>query len=86
MQSLLTTTIVSSNPSHGEMCSIQLYEMFVSNLVMLVVSLDTPESATNKTHRHNLTEIKMTVSCFVPSRYTFFIFFILRVVIKNGGM
>ena len=65
MQSVpITTKVVSSNPAHGEVCSIQHYVMkFVSDLrqvsgfpqVLRFLS-------TNKTDRHDIAEILLKVA------------------------
>jgi hypothetical protein len=61
MQSMhITTRVVSSNPAHGEVNSIQHY---VIKFVRLVVySASTPVSCTNKTYRHDITEILLKVA------------------------
>ena len=51
----ITTKVVSLNPSHDEVYSIQLYVIkFVSNLQHVGSFL---VSSTNKTDRHDITEI-----------------------------
>ena len=62
MQSVTNTTIlVSSNPAHGEVFSMHHYVIkFVSDLRWF--SLGTPVSSTNKTHRHDITEILLKVA------------------------
>ena len=57
----ITTKVVSSNPVHGEVHSIQHYVIkFVSNLRQL----------TNKTDRHDITEtlLKVTLSAIKPNQ------------------
>ena len=52
----ITTKVVSSNPVHDEVCSIQHYVIkFVSYLRQ--VGVFTPVSYTSKTDRHDVTEI-----------------------------
>ena len=54
----ITTKVLSSNPVHGEVCSIQLYVIkFVSDFRQI----GTPASSTNKTDRHDATEILLKV-------------------------
>jgi len=57
---------VSSNPVHGEVYSIQHYVIkFVSDLQVATgrwFSLGTPVSSTNKTDRHDITEIVLKVA------------------------
>jgi len=62
MQSVpITTKVVIWNPLHGEVNLIQLYVIkFVSDLRMWF-SLGIPVSSTNKTDRHDLTEILLKV-------------------------
>ena len=52
----ITTKVVSSNPVHGEVYSIQHYVItFVSDLRQVGGFLQgTPVSATNKTEHHNI--------------------------------
>ena len=60
MQSVpVTTNVVSSNTAHGGVYSIQHYvKKFVSDLQQVTGFLPgTPVSFTNKTERHDLTEI-----------------------------
>ena len=59
----ITTKVVSSNPDHGEVYSIQHYVIkFVSDLRQVCgFSLDTLVSSTNKTDCHNITEILLEV-------------------------
>ena len=61
----ITTKIVSSNPAHGEVYSIQDYVIkCVSNLWQdngFFLS-GTPVSSTNKTDRHNIAEILLNSS------------------------
>ena len=59
----ITTKVVSSNPSHGKVYSIQHYKIkFVSDLSGLRVSPGTPGFPTNKTDRHDTTEILLKVA------------------------
>jgi len=51
----ITTKVVSSNPAHDEVSSIQYY-------VIKFVSWFSPVSATNKTDRHDITEILLKVA------------------------
>ena len=56
-----TTKVMSSNPTHGELHSIQHYVIkFVSD--RSVVSLDITVSFTNKTDRHDITKILLKVA------------------------
>jgi len=61
VQSVPTTTkVVSSNPVHGEISSIQHYVIkFVSDFGHVWFS---PVSSTNKTDRHEITEILLKVA------------------------
>jgi len=53
----ITNKVVSSNPAHGEVYSIQLYVIkFVRSMVLSRYS-GTPASSTNETDRHGITEI-----------------------------
>ena len=57
----ITSKVVSSNPAHGEVYSIQLYVIkFVSHLWKF--SSGTPVSSINKTDRHDTTEILLKVA------------------------
>ena len=59
----ITTQVVSSNPVHGEEYSMQQYVIkFNSDLRQVSFSAGTPVSFTNKTDRHNITEILMKVA------------------------
>ena len=61
----ITTKVVSSNPVHGEVYSIKYYVIrFVSDLQQVGrrFSLGTPVSSTNKTDRHEVTEILLKVA------------------------
>ena len=54
----ITTKVVSLNPAHGKVYSIQLYVIkFISDLQHVWFSLGTPDSPTNKTDCHDRTEI-----------------------------
>jgi hypothetical protein len=56
----VTTKVVSSNPAHGEVYSIQHYVIkFVSDLCF---SMNTPVSSSNKTDHHDITEILLKVA------------------------
>ena len=64
MQSVpITTNVVSSNTAHGGVYSIQHYvKKFVNDLQQVTGFLPgTPVSSTNKTERHDLTEILLKV-------------------------
>ena len=68
MQSVhITTNVVSSNPTHGGVYSIQHYVIrFVSELRQVGrISPGPPVSSTNKTDHHDITEIllKVALSC-----------------------
>ena len=57
----ITTTVVSSNPAHGDVYSIQLYVIkFVSDLSL--VSPGTPVSSTNKADHHDITQVLLKVA------------------------
>jgi hypothetical protein len=60
----ITTEVVSSNPAHGEVFSIQHYVIqFVSKLATgQWFSPGTPVSCTNKTDRHDITGILLKVA------------------------
>ena len=61
----ITTKVVSSNPAHGEVYSIQHHVIkFVSDLrqVSVFFSLGTLVSSTNKTDRQDITEISLKVA------------------------
>jgi hypothetical protein len=62
MQSVpITTNVVSLNPAHDEVYSIQQYEIkLVSDLRLFF--LCSPVSSTNKTDRHDITEILQKVA------------------------
>ena len=62
MQSVpIITKVVSLNPVHGEVYSIQHYVIkFVSDFLWF--SPGTPVSSTNKTDHHNITEILLKVA------------------------
>ena len=65
MQSVpISTKIVSLNPAHGEVYSIQHYVIkFVSNLRQVGgFCLGTLVSSTNKTDHHDITEILLKVA------------------------
>ena len=69
MQSMpITTKVVSSNPAHGEVYSIQQYNVFDKVCQWLVAgrwfSPGTPVSSTNKTDDHDIlvTEILLKVA------------------------
>ena len=55
----ITTNVVSSNLTHGEVYSIQHY---VIKFISLWFSLGTPMSSTNKTDCHNRTKILLKVA------------------------
>ena len=56
--SAIITKVVSSNPIHGKVYSIQHYVIkFVSDM-----QHGTPVSSTDKTDRHNITEILLKVA------------------------
>ena len=61
----ITTKVVRSNPAHGDVNSIQLYVIkFLSDLLAAGrwFSPGTPISSTNKTDRHDITEIVLKVA------------------------
>ena len=58
----ITTKVVSLNPAHGEVYSIQHCVIkFVSDLRQVCSFLGTPVSPTNKTESHDVTEILLKV-------------------------
>jgi len=70
MQSVpITTNVVSLNPAHDEVYSIQQYEIKLIRDLQLFF-LGTPVSFTNKTDRHDITEILLKVAlntiCLTP--------------------
>ena len=77
MQSVpITTKVVSSNPAHGEVYSIQHYVInFVNDLQQVAprwwFSPGTPVSSTNKTDCHDIAEIllKVTLTTIALSLY-----------------
>ena len=64
MQSLhITTKVVSSNPAHSEVYSIQHYVIkFISNLQQVWFSPGSADSSSNKTDRHDITNILLKVT------------------------
>ena len=65
MQSVpITFNVVSSNPAHGEVCSIQHYLIkFVSDLRQVWwFSPGTTVSSTNKTDSHDIADILLNVA------------------------
>jgi hypothetical protein len=75
VQSLpITTNVVSSNLAHGKVYSIQHYVIkFVSDLSGLRFFPSTPVSSTNKTDRHDITEILLKVALNTINHYRFII-------------
>ena len=73
MQSVsITTKVVSSNRTHGEVDLIQHYVMkFISDLRLADqwFSPSTPASSTNETDHHNITEIllKVALNTIIPN-------------------
>ena len=71
----ITTKVLTSNPAHVEVYSIQRYAMkFVSDLHQVrLFSPGTPDSCTNKTGRHDLTErlLKVALNTITPSPYKY---------------
>jgi hypothetical protein len=60
---LITTKVVSSNPVHGKVWSIQHYVIVCKWLAIgRWFSLGTPVSSTNKTDRHDITKILLKVA------------------------
>ena len=58
-----TTKVVSSNPTQGEVYSIQHYAInFISDCDRSWFSLCTPVSSTNKSDRYNMAEILLKVA------------------------
>jgi len=70
----ITDKVVSSNPTHGEVYSIQHYVIkFVSDLRQVSVFFpDTRVSYTNKTCCHDINEIlsKVVLNTLIPLSYT----------------
>jgi hypothetical protein len=67
----ITTKVVSSNPAHDEVYSIQLYEIkFASDLRQAggFLWVLRPVSSTNKTDHHDITEIllKVLLNIIIP--------------------
>jgi hypothetical protein len=59
----ITATVVSSNPIHGKVYSIQHYVInFVSDLTVRLFSPCTQVYSTNKTDLYNITEILLKVA------------------------
>ena len=59
----ITTIIVSSNPVHGEVYSIQHYVIVCQWIATgMWFSLGTPVSSTNKTYRYDITEILLKLA------------------------
>ena len=59
----ITTKVISLNPIHGEVYSIQHYVIkFVSDLRQICGFLSTPVSFTNETDRHVISEILLKVA------------------------
>ena len=56
----ISTKVMSSNPVHGEMCSIQHYVNFVTILRQIGGFLQV--SSTNETYRHDIAEILLTIA------------------------
>jgi len=69
----ITTKVVSSNPAHGEVYLIQHYVIkLVSDWRQVGGFLRIPVFSTNKTDRHNITEIvlKMALNIIIkPNLY-----------------
>ena len=70
----ITTKVVSLNPTHGEVYSIQLYGIkFVNDLQFVCdFSLGPPVSSNNKTDCHNISEIllKVALNTITPAENT----------------
>ena len=84
----ITTKVVSLNPVHGKVYSIQHYHDYVIKLVsdlqqVCGFSLGNPVSSTNKTDHHDITEILLKVAFKHPKptifkiKMTFFIWIFL---------
>jgi hypothetical protein len=68
----ITTKVVSSNPVHGKVYSIQHYVIkFVCDLRQVGGSLSTQVYSINKTDRHEITEIllKVVLNTKTPNPY-----------------
>ena len=66
----VTTTIVSSNPVHGKVYSVQHYVIkFVSDLRQVGGFQDTPFFSTNKTDRHDIAEILLKLALNINDQY-----------------
>jgi hypothetical protein len=73
----ITTRVVSSNPVHGEVYSIQHYVIkFVSDLGQI----GTPVSSTNKTDRHDLIEILLKAVLSIINQHKANLSFMVRVL------
>jgi hypothetical protein len=71
----ITTNVVSSNPTNGKVYSIQHYVIkFVSDLRQ-VFSPGTPVSSTNKTDRHDITEILLKLTLDTLNLTPYIVFF-----------
>ena len=69
---LITTKVVSSNPVQDEMYSIQHHVIqFVNDLRQVWFSPGTPVSSTNKTDRHDATEILLKVALMLMVLWLF---------------
>ena len=64
MQSVpITTKVMTSNPPHSEVYLIQHYVIhFISDLRQVVFFRGNPVSSTNKTDRHDVTELLLNVA------------------------
>ena len=63
----ITTKVVSSNFTHGEVYSIQYYVIkFSMTYDRSVFFSGTPVSSTNKTNHHNITETLLKVAMTAP--------------------
>ena len=73
----ITTNVVRSNPAHGEVYAIQHYVIkMASDLRGQWFSLSPPDSSTNKSDRHDITEILLkmvlntiTLTLFIKSPF-----------------
>ena len=93
MQSVpITTKVVSSNPVHGEMHSLQHYVTCNRS----VVFSGTPVSSTNKTERHDITEsgvkhheptnLEVSDYCITPNEQIFSISWREQVILSEMMM
>ena len=79
----LTTNVVSSNHFHGEVYLIQHYVKFVTDFAGRWFSPGTLVSTTNKTDRHDITEILLQVALKTITLIKLSHHYLLRLLIKT---